>query len=212
MSVLAIKSEPLCKLCKHEQRAEIDAILELRSALTRGSDTPEGKKGALVWPLPKVLVQLAEWGVVNPTDENVKIHWRKHCEVVREGVVAKAQATALDLVKRLQGGGRHADPDEVLRLVISVYNEELIARIARGETVNIPGDLMMKAQAELTKRSHSETQNDLLTMFGRGMNEVGQGLQDAAKAIQDQRMVRQLEPAPVVIEDAEYTISEESGG
>ncbi len=195
MAVLASKSEPLCKLCKHPKRAEIDAILELRSNYTRGDDLPDGKKGPLLWTAEKVIEQLVEWGVHNPHIGNLKVHWKRHCTVVSEQSIIQAQSATLVKLDELRSGGRHADPDEVLRLIITVFNEELLEKIARGDRSGVTGDLAMKAQAELTKRQHSETQNELLTLFG-------QATASAIKAIADPRAVRQIEGAEVI--DAEY--------
>lgn len=204
MAVLASKSEPLCKICKHEKRAEIDAILELRSNLTRGDDLPNGKKGPLLWNMEKVLAQLAEWELPNPTEENVKTHWRKHCTVVKTEQIEAAQHAVLVKLDDLRAGGKHADPDEVLRLIITIYTEELYEKLARGEKSGIPGDLMMKAQQELTRRAHSETQNELLTMFGQGMSE-------AFKAIQAGPRQAQIEQADDVIdqEPVEEAVTED---
>jgi hypothetical protein len=199
VAVLAVKNEPLCKICKSDKRADIDAILELRSLLTRGPNLPNGKKGPFLWNLEKVLKQLGEWGIPNPTEENVKTHWRKHCEVIKGEAVEAAQHAALVKIEELRAGGKHADPDEVLRTIVTLYNEELLERIARGEKSGIPGDLMMKAQQELTKRAHSETQNELLSLFGKGMSAAVKVIQDGPRA------VPQIEEP---VEDAEYEVIE----
>lgn len=170
MAVRATKTEPKCKLCRHEKRDEIDAILELRSKLTRDPVTKE-----LIWTAPKVLAQLAEWGVENPTEENIKTHWKRHCEVVSEESAAADDAAALEAFKKLlTGEAGHADADEMLRLVVSIWGAKVAEQIARGEVPNITTEQMLKAQAELTRRSTSETQHQLLTMFAQGMTQAAQ--------------------------------------
>jgi hypothetical protein len=198
VAVLATKTEPKCKLCRSDKRGEIDVILELRSDLTRGPDTEDGKKGELLWPLPKVLEQLGAWGIVNPTEENVKNHWKKHCARIRTEAVEAAQTAALAKIEELREGGQHADTDDNLRLVGTIWREQLMARIARGEEVVISTQDMLKAAAELTRRSASETQHELLSEF------VG-GMAAAAKAIAGGHpAVRQIEGAEVV--EAEYSV------
>lgn len=164
MAVRAIKTEPKCKLCRHPQRTEIDGLLELRSNLTRDPVTRK-----LIWTSPIVLAQLGEWGVENPTEENIKLHWKKHCEKVSGESVEEDNEAALAAIKNLQDGGVHADTDENLRMVGSVWRAQFDAKIAKGEIPAVSTEHMLKAAAELTRRASSETQHQLLTMFAEGM-------------------------------------------
>lgn len=201
MAVFASKTEPKCKLCRSDKRPEIDTILELRSDLTRGPDTADGKKGELLWTAAKVLAQLAEWGIVNPTEENIKTHWKKHCSRVRSDVLEAAQNATLVKIEELRNGGQHADVDDNLRLVGTLWREQIMARIARGEEVQISHQDMLKAAAELTRRAHSETQHELLTEFVGGMGRAMEAIAGGHPA------VKQIEGAEVIegelVEDAE---------
>lgn len=200
MSVIAIKTEPKCKLCRHEKRAEIDAILELRSNLTRGPETEDGKKGELLWPLSRVLEQLAEWEVPNPTEENVKGHWRKHCQVTTSKAVAEAQEVSDEEIERILAGGAHADVDDSLRLVVSLWQAQVRQRAARGEAINISTQDMMKAAAELTRRQHNETQAELMSTFTQGL---GLALGAQPKQIEGAEVVEATEYRVEDVEEAE---------
>jgi hypothetical protein len=158
--VLAKKTELRCKLCRHERRAEIDALLELRS-LRRKDEA-----GVLV-TLAVVLAQLAEWGVENPTEDNVKGHWKNHCEQVSEQQVADDTAQREDIIAKLLAGELdHVNVDEYLRLIVSVNHYELVERVKKGEKTGVTIDHSLKAIDGLTKRRHSDATADLFRAIG----------------------------------------------
>lgn len=165
MAVLAKLSMPACKLCKHPKRPEIDALLELRSKHTRGPD------GKLTHTIDVVLRTLGEWGVENPTLDNIKNHWRKHCEVV-EGTAAEEHASQLEGANAEMLEILDAADDSVdgyLRSLIGVSKHRLRRRLLRNEDPGVTVDHALKASAELTKRSHNEAQHELMTALAGGI-------------------------------------------
>lgn len=198
MAVQVLKTEPKCKLCVHPRRAEIDELLELRSNLTRD---PVSKQ--LIWTASAVIQQLAEWEVVNPTEENLKVHWKKHCAKVSAESVVGATNAGLELYEKLKSGeAQHADPDENLRLINSLWRAQMEEAMARGEVPKVPHDVMLKAIAEQTRRSSSETQHELLTMF---VGSIGQGIKTIAEA-QPKQQGELIE----AVEVAEFTVTEDA--
>lgn len=165
MAVLATKTEPKCKLCKHPDRAAIDALLERRSNRERGDD------GQLLFTLDVVLATLADWGVENPNEENVKNHWRKHCEIVKGETALAAQSAALAAADELAQGGSHVDVDDTLRSIVTLGRASLVERIARGENP-ITVDHILKAADALTRRSHNEAQREVLDALAGGIGKA----------------------------------------
>lgn len=161
MAVLAIKSEQKCKLCRHDKRAEIDALLELRSNRTRGED------GQLKYTLDVVLKTLAEWGVDNPTEENCKTHYRKHCEVVSAEVIEAETKAVEEAIQRVLDG-EVIDPDQALDFVVAGAIAKAKERLARGENPFTP-DHLLKAIDAKTRRSHNEAQREVLGALAGGI-------------------------------------------
>lgn len=193
MAVLAIKSEPRCKLCQSPERAAIDALLEQRS---NGESDDQGNRINLAY----VLRQFAAWGVANPNEDNVKVHWRKHCQKNTSQVVAAANEQAAEaVIKILRGEGDPVDVNADLDKLWAVGMAELDARIARGERSGLTPDMLLKIAAEKSRRSHNETQDSLLHALVGG---IGASLQQAASP-------RKLPEGEVVLEieatDAEVT-------
>jgi hypothetical protein len=188
VGVIAIKNEPKCKLCRHPQREEIDALLELRSALTRDPETKQ-----LIYTLPVVLKQLAEWGVENPTEDNIKAHWRKHCEVVAEGVAVGHDAALEELrvemltILDASDGSIESDLTALRKLAMA----RIRLRVMKGEDPGVTVDQLLKSVAEMTKRAHNEATHELLTSLAGGMT----------RALAERRTPRAIEGAEVV--DAE---------
>lgn len=162
-------------------RADIDALLEARSKREKDGD------GRTV-NISYVQEKLTEWGVNNPTVENVKIHWQKHCEVVTEAVIEASQAAAAKKIEELREGGTHVDIDGNLRWMVTVGRAEMEERIAAGGSSGITPDHVLKATAELTKRQHNEAQHDLLQAIGGGI----------AAALEAKREPKQIEGAEVI--------------
>lgn len=161
MAVLAIKTEPKCKLCQHPERAAIDALIEQRANREKDADGNQIN-------LEYVLARLIEWGVVNPNEDNIKIHWRRHCQRQTDQAVVAAIDAQLGAAQKLLEGGEHADVDDTLRTILTLGRADLEARVARGERV-ITVDHMLKAVAELTRRDHNQAQQDLLGALTMGI-------------------------------------------
>jgi hypothetical protein len=190
MGVLAIKDEPRCKLCSHPKRHDIDALLERRS--NREQDEAGNQINA-----EYVLRILGDWGVTNPTEENLKVHFRKHCEVVSSEEVAVAQGAVLLAVEQAQREGVVVDVNADLDWLWMVWMLEIRERVARGEKSGLPVDFGLKVAAEKTRRSHNESQDELLRALTGGM----------AVAL-GQRKTAPMLPSPEVVEDAEFSEAE----
>ena len=185
MAVLATKTEPKCKLCRHPNRTEIDALLEKRS---NGETDDQGRR----FNQEYVLEILATWGVKNPTAENIKNHWRKHCEVVSVET-AEEQEQALDELKKdmlaiLDESDGSVDGDLLATFRLGIARVR--GRILRGEDPGVTLDLAMKAAGELSKRQHNEAGRELLGALVGGIG----------RALAEPRQPRQLEQPGEVIE------------
>lgn len=184
MAVLATKTEPKCKLCRHPNRAEIDALLEKRS---KGETDDQGRR----FNQEYVLEILATWGVKNPTAENIKNHWRKHCEVVSAETVEE-QEQALDELKTqmlaiLDESDGSVDGDLLATFRLGIAR--IRGRILRGEDPGVSLDHAMKAAAELSKRQHNEAGRELLGALVGGIG----------RALAEPRQPKQLDqPAEVI--------------
>jgi hypothetical protein len=188
VAVLAIKNEPKCKLCQSPRRAEVDVLLERRSNLETDGI---GKRINLAY----VLAAFAEWGVTNPTEENVKTHWRKHCEKIESGVVEQMQTAALQALDRMERDGVVVNVNEDLDWLWAIGIAEIRERVARGDRSGITPDLLLKVAAEKTRRQHNESQEELLRSLAGGM----------AQALGERRVaLGRPEALPEVVEDAEF--------
>lgn len=179
MAVLPVKTEPRCKLCQSPHRHSIDELLEKRSKLESLDD---GTRVNLEYCLSRFL----EWGVVNPTGENVKNHWRKHCRVSEDGAIEAAQTAALLKLEEMDRNGVMVDVNRDLDWLWSLGIAEIRERVARGDKSGISADLLLKVAAEKTRRQHNETQDDLMraltggvaqafTQLGRPVSELPAG-------------------------------------
>lgn len=162
MAVLASRSESKCKLCQHPQRADIDALLERRS--NKESDEAGNRINATY-----VLRTLGEWGVTNPTEDNIKIHWRRHCEKIQSETLEAVQHAALQKLEEMERDGVHIDVNQDLDWLWAIGLAEIRERIARGEKSGITPDLLMKVAAEKTRRQHNESQDELLRALTGGI-------------------------------------------
>ena len=148
---IAIATGPRCKLCQNSHRSEIDDLLALRSQ--RLAKTPD------------ILAQLAEWGVPNPNEENLKQHFKNHVKLV-ESAEAEAQAQDVDeLFERELGEGwrsRPVDKDKFLDLLRTLAVLELHRRAKAGKDLGVTVDHALKATGESTKRKSDEKADDLL--------------------------------------------------
>lgn len=192
MAVLATKSVPSCKLCKHPRRAEIDVLLEKRSDKVRDPGT---KKLLFTGEIVKRLLA-EQFDVENPTDENINVHWRKHCEKVSEEE-AQEVASALDehqeeLLALVDGSDGTVDGD--LRVLFKLGMARIRGRILRGEDGGVSVDHVLKASAELTKRQDNEVKRDVLTALAGG---VGLALSQAMQPKQLSQPVEVIDAEPV---------------
>lgn len=193
MAVLPTKTEPKCKICQSEHRAEIEALLERRS------NREKDDSGKLI-NLEYVLAQMEAWGVPNPNAENVKSHWRPasdkgHCQIVSEDE-AKEFGTDMDELRSemldiLDGSDGTVDGD--LRVIFKLGIKRIRGRILRGEDPGVSVDHALKASAELTKRQDNEVKHQLLETLGAGMTQ----------ALAQRKEPKQIEGAEVI--DAEAT-------
>ena len=162
MAVLASRSEPRCKLCQHPRRAEIDALLERRS------NKEKDEAGNRI-NLEYVLRTFGEWGVQNPNEDNIKIHWRKHCERIQSEALEAVQHAALQKLEEMERDGVVIDINRDLDWLWAIGLAEIRERIARGEKSGITPDLLMKIAGEKTRRQHNETQDELLRALAGGI-------------------------------------------
>lgn len=186
MAVLAIKTEPKCKLCRHPNRAEIDTLLERRS---KGERDENGRR----FNAEYVCEILGTWGVANPNLENLRSHWKKHCEIVsaEEAEEVATQLTELnqEMLAILDESDGTVDAD--LKAIFKLGMKRLRGRVLRGEDPGVSLDHQLKASAELTKRAHNESTRELLGQLGMGV----------ALALSRPQQPRQIEGAEVI--DAE---------
>lgn len=164
MAVLPIKTEKRCKLCSHPNRPDIDVLLEKRS---NGESDENGRR----FNEEYVKEILSGWGVENPTLDNLKNHWKKHCQVVSSEEAEEAAAELNDLSKEMLAVLEESDGslDGDLRAVFRIGIGRIKGRILRGEDPGVTLDHALKASAELTKRSHNEAQRELLGTLAGGL-------------------------------------------
>ena len=187
MAVLAIKTEPKCKLCKHPNRPDIDALLERRS---KGDSDAHGNRINEQY----VLKQLHEWGVENPTKQNLTNHFAKHCELVtdeeaveREQELSELQAEMLEALEESDG-----TIDGDLEAIRKVGMRAIRRKILEGRDPGITNDHVLKAVAEQTKRSSNEAARTLLGTLTAGL----------AGALAKPKEPKQIEGAEVITVEA----------
>lgn len=188
MAVRQVKTEKRCKLCQSSHRSGIDALLELRS---QGLDGADGKRVTEA----VVIAACVEWGVLNPTKDNLTAHWRRHCERIDEEIAVKIDEAVEASLAKLDSG-TSVDPDYALDRVITVAMAEMEERIAQGQRSGVTVDMALKAIEAKTRRGHAESQSELLRALGGGIEDVFK------KALGGDKPKAEL---PVVVEDAVYT-------
>jgi hypothetical protein len=155
MAVLQLKSVGRCKICSSPHRRSIETLLEHRSH--RRKDTA-GKRITASYVMDK----MAEFGVVNPTVENITIHTSKHIKFVADSKELHKLDSGRRMAVKLREGVPPVDIDENLRWMISVGRSEIEDRLIRGEKSGITTDHILKATDALTRRQHNEAQHELL--------------------------------------------------
>lgn len=163
MPVVQTKTEPRCKLCRHPARTTIEHWLERRSL------REEDERGERI-TLAYVLDRFRELGVENPTEDNIKAHWGKHCELVADDEAARlgeVEAEIAEQARRLAAEyeGRD-DPDSHLELQQRIGHLRLLAELKRGELPKVTVDQSRAAVDSKTKRRHNEKVDQLLELQG----------------------------------------------
>lgn len=163
-AVQPIKTVTRCKLCAHPRRTEIDELLLKRS---EGAVDEQGRR----YNAERVKELLSEMGVQNPTDENIKVHWGKHCEKVSTELVAAQERKRIEVLEKIKDGETSdlLTPDQALDFVIAQGAEELQLRIENEGKAGITVDQMMKAIEVKTRRKADDGVNKLLNEVGRGI-------------------------------------------
>lgn len=167
MPVLAIKSEQRCKLCRSDHRSEIDDLLEKRS-LRKKNESGETIN------LPYVLRALAvDYAIDNPTAENVKVHWQKHCEQVSDAKKDQQEQERADILAKIESGEIELeDIDEAARKLFTLGYHEILERAKRGEKTGITVDHVIKFGDLLTKRRHNEKTEQLFDALGGAISQA----------------------------------------
>ena len=177
MPVNAIKSAPRCKLCKTEHRPLMDSLLEMRS---NGESDADGRRVNFDY----VAARYAE---LHPgeklTEENVKGHWKNHCEKITVDEAgklaeadAKVNAAKAAVFDRVLGEGwrdRPKTPDEYLEVLRELAFIELHEKAASGAALGLTIDHALKGIDSSTRRKQEETTASVLRMLGAG---IGQAL------------------------------------
>jgi hypothetical protein len=168
MAVLALVTERRCKICTFPHRDQIDQLLELRSKREQDAD---GRNVNLDYVLEKA----AELGLPNPTAENVKTHWRRHCksvdEVTKEAVNEAVSAAFRELASEFADEGPlDADnfPDRMLR----IFEIEMQRKLGEGEGLPITLDQAAKLIDVKTRRRHNDSVNLLLSGMAAGLTKA----------------------------------------
>jgi hypothetical protein len=193
MGVIARIHEPRCKICSHPRRVEIDALLEKRSQRIRD---PETKK--LLYSRDIVIKTLLEWGITNPTPDNVDRHWQKHCEVVSDAEATSLQdalnAASQEMLDIINARDGSVEGD--LHAIRAMSMARLRQKALRNEDVGVTVDMGLKATTELTRRASSEAARDLLSTLAGGISKALGG--PGRKEIADAEVVLEIEAAEVV--------------
>jgi hypothetical protein len=180
--VVILKNEPKCKICSSDFRTDIDDLLLLRSKRQHDADGNRVNE-------QYVLEKCAFYGIRNPTLDNIRNHWKLHCSVESTEVIEAAAGAQLKALEEVMAGGEHANLDEALRTIVSLGVAGFKEKVAKGQNP-ITVDHVLKAAAELTRRSHNEAQEDLLSSLVGG---IGAALSQA-------KAPKQIAGAEVIID------------
>ena len=195
MAVLQTKSNGRCKICSHPDRRKIETLLEHRHH--RRKDTTGARINSQY-----VLAKMAEFGIQNPTIENITLHQSRHIEFVEDSAKLHKLDSGRRTHAKLRDGAPHVDIDENLRWMISVGRAEIEDRMIRGEKSGITTDHILKATDALTRRQHNEAQHELLGALVGGIGHaIGAVPAKALNPVPD-GIVLDME----AIEEAEITV------
>ena len=181
MPVIVVKTAPRCKLCQHEKRSDIDAELELRSNLAGKPD-----EAGVTHNIEYVLAKFRDWGVQNPTMDNVKNHWgneKKHSYAasVEEAAVRSMQEDELteqqlQIVKRLLPEW----PEQILELQRALFPFTVIQNIKAGKPLGITWDQVDRGINTATRRNSEE---QAASLIGSLAGAIEESARTAGKAV-----------------------------
>ena len=192
---VASKNEPKCKLCRHGAREQIDQLLLARSE--RQVDVATGRQINLQF----VLDALRGLGVDNPTEENIKTHFRKHVEVVDAAAAAAMdQAAAEEFAELIANAPVDDDPVSNSRWQLRLWRARELARLRSGEGPSVTTDQAQTAQRILVQARSNDAQEKLL---GGLAGAFGGALAGALPGGERKAL-------PTVIEDAEVVEVEDA--
>src|SRR5207249_3912966 len=141
-----------CKLCRHDRREQIDQLLLARSLREKDPAT-----GAAI-NLQYVLDALSGLGVENPTEENIKTHFRKHVEVVDAAAADEMDAAVEELYAELIARApTHLTAANVAEWQLELWMARELARLRSGEGPSITTDQAQQAQRLLIQARSDES-------------------------------------------------------
>lgn len=183
------KNEPKCKLCQHGDRERIDYLLLCRSK--RQTDTATGN------PINEeyVLAALRGLGVLNPTPDNLKVHFRKHVEVIAASVADEIEQATSELYAELIAlAPTNPTATNLADWQMRLWMARELARLRSGEGPSVTTDQAQQAQRILVQARSDDAQNQILggltVALGAAFKQLPQG-------------ERKTLPPSEVIEDAE---------
>lgn len=186
MAVLAVKTELKCKLCKHPEREQIDLLLEMRS---NGQKDAAGVRVNADY----VIERLREMGVENPNLDNLKIHWRKHCEVVKEETKETLTEQRDQAVEELIARAKEMTLDELMEWVARQgVHEAMLRELLEGKS-GVTLDHAMKAVDTITRRKQENGQRKFFEALGGG---IARALTGGQKALPEGEVI-EAEPAEI---------------
>jgi hypothetical protein len=195
MAVLQTVSRTTCKICSSPHRREIETLIEHRHRRRKDID------GVRING-EYVKARMAEFGISNPTTENLTIHTQKHMQFVEDSKQLHKLDSGRRTATKLRNGTPHVDIDENLRWMISVGRSEIEDRLMRGEKSGITTDHILKATDALTRRQHNEAQHELLGALVGGIGHaIGAVPAKAVNPVPD-AIVLELEAGDII--DAEF--------
>lgn len=194
MAVIASKTEPKCKLCVHAERIRIDELIEMRSKRLKD------EQGVTV-NLPYVLAALAELGVQNPTEENVKNHWKKHCEVVKEETKEALDSHREQALDELRQRAKSMSLEELMEWVARQGVEEAMLRELLDGKSGVTLDHSMKAVDTLTRRKQENAQRKFFEAVGGGIAMALTGGTQTKQLGERGEVVREIDAAPDEVQE-----------
>jgi hypothetical protein len=183
------KNEPKCKFCVHPERERIDYLLLCRSK--RQIDPASGQQMNGEY----VRSALAALGVQNPTEDNMKNHFRKHVEVVKASLATDLERVESELYQELiDAAPAHLTATNVAEWQLKLWMARELARLRSGEGPSVTTDQAQNAQRILVQARSDEAQRTILGGLAGALGAAFKTLPEGE---------RKSLPSPEVIEDAE---------